>query len=131
MVDFFEYCAMSKSKHKLLHKVAEEHDLNPGEIIYLDIISQKKPSYVGSKNWILIQDSDTKQKLSFFKNSKEDLIEKSAPFLDILKNMMPMSKLSAVTTQVKRRFSKKIEQNILKKLTLNLRHQALHRKMAW
>ena len=51
-----EDCAMKKKNQKLLHKLAEERDLNPGEMIYLDSISQKKPSYGGSNNWILIQD---------------------------------------------------------------------------
>ena len=50
------------NKHKLLRKVAEEWDLNPGEIIYILISSQKNPSYGGYKNWVLIEDSDTKQK---------------------------------------------------------------------
>ena len=57
-----EDCTTAKSKQKLLHKVAEERNLKPGEMIYIDISSQKKLSYGGSKNWILIQDSDTKQK---------------------------------------------------------------------
>ena len=102
-----------------------------GEMIYLDLISQKKPSYGGSNNWILIQESDTKQKLSFFIKSKKYLIEKSSPLLNTLKTMKIMSKLFAVTKQVKRRLSKKIARNILKKLNFNLRHQAIHRKMAW
>ena len=51
-----EDCATAKRKHKLLHKVAYERDLNPGEMIYLDISSQNKPSYGGYKNCILIQD---------------------------------------------------------------------------
>ena len=55
-----------KSKHKSLHKVAEEHNLKSGKIIYLDLSSQNKPGYGGSKNWILIQDSDTKYKWTFF-----------------------------------------------------------------
>ena len=46
--------AIVNNKHKLLHKVVEEKYLNPDEIIYLDIISRKKPSYRGSNNWILI-----------------------------------------------------------------------------
>ena len=61
-----EDCATAKIKHKLLHKVEEESNLNMGEMIYLDLISQKKPSYGGSNNWIPIQDSDKKQKWSFF-----------------------------------------------------------------
>ena len=62
---------MYKRKQKYLHKVAKERDLKPGEMIYLDFSSQKEPSYKGSKNWILIQDSDTKQKCSFFMKSKK------------------------------------------------------------
>ena len=63
-------CDTAKNKQKLIHKVAEESDLNPGKINYLDLISQKKSSYGGSNNWILIQDSDTKQKWSFFMDSR-------------------------------------------------------------
>ena len=48
---------MEKIKQKLLYKVAEERKLNPCEMIYQDIISQEKPSYGGSKNYILIQES--------------------------------------------------------------------------
>ena len=55
-----ENCSMEKRNQKLQHKVAEESELKLGEMIYLDIISQKKPSYGGSNNWILIKDSDTK-----------------------------------------------------------------------
>ena len=59
--------------------VAEERVLNPGEIIYLDLISQNKPSYRGPKNWILIQDSDTKQKWSFF---TKDILEVMAEVVE-------------------------------------------------
>ena len=52
---------MENSKHKLLFKVWEERELDPVEMIYLNIHSQKKTSYVGYNNWILLQDSDTKQ----------------------------------------------------------------------
>ena len=56
--------------------MAEERDLDPGKIIYLDFITQKKPSYGGSKNWILIQDLDTRQKWYFLMDTKEYLTEK-------------------------------------------------------
>ena len=59
-----EDCATAKSKQQLIHKVAEERNLKPGKMIYIVITSQKKPSYGGSKNWILIQDSKTKNGLS-------------------------------------------------------------------
>ena len=51
-----KYCATAKIKQKLLRKVAEEQDFNPVEIIYIDIISQKKTIYGGPKNHICIQD---------------------------------------------------------------------------
>ena len=54
--------ATAKIKHKLIHKVVEYYDLNPCKMINLDLISQNKPSHVGSNNYILIQDSDTKPK---------------------------------------------------------------------
>ena len=36
---------MPEIKQKLLHKVVEERDLKLGERIYVDLSSQKKPSY--------------------------------------------------------------------------------------
>ena len=68
-----EDCATAKINQKLLHKVAEESKFKLGEMIYIAISSQRKPSYGGSKNWILIQDSDTKQKWYFFSNTGDDL----------------------------------------------------------
>ena len=56
VLEVCEECAMAKIRKKLLHKVAEECYLNPGEMIYLDIISKKKPSHEGYKNWFLIQE---------------------------------------------------------------------------
>ena len=52
---------MAKIKQKLLHKVEEEHNLKPGEMIYLGLISQKKPGNGGSNNWILVEDLVTKK----------------------------------------------------------------------
>ena len=71
-----------KIKQKLPRKVAEERDLNLGEIIYLDLISHKKPIYGGSKNWIRIQDSDTKQKWYFSTKAKSYFTEKVTPFIN-------------------------------------------------
>ena len=56
-------------------------------MIYIEISSQKKPSYGGIKNWILIQDSDTKQKWSSFMSTKEYLSESFTPFLRKMKTM--------------------------------------------
>lgn len=41
----------------------EEQELTMDEKIYLDISSQKKPSYVDSNNLIIFQDSETKKEL--------------------------------------------------------------------
>ena len=44
-----------------MHKVTEDWYLNPYNMIYLEIISQKKPSNGYSNSWNLIQESDTKK----------------------------------------------------------------------
>ena len=66
MLEVCEDCSISKIKHESLRKVAEERHLNPGYRIYLDLCSQNKASYGGFNNWILVKDSDTKQKRYFF-----------------------------------------------------------------
>ena len=58
-LDICKDCAMAKIKHKLIFKVVEDQNLNPGKRVYIDICSQKKPSSGGSSNWILLQDSYT------------------------------------------------------------------------
>ena len=77
VLEVCEYYATVKIKHKFLHEVAEQRDLNPGEMIYIHIRSQNNTDYEGTKNWILIQDSDTEQKRSFFTKAKEYLAENS------------------------------------------------------
>ena len=62
-------CAVANTNQKYLRTVAEERDLNEGEIIYLS--SQKKPSHGGSNNCNFLQDSYTKQNWYFFMNTKE------------------------------------------------------------
>ena len=56
-------------------------------MIYLDIISQKKPGHGGSKNWFLLQDSYTEQKWFLFMKTKEELTEKVTPFPKKLKSV--------------------------------------------
>ena len=111
--------------------MAEEHNLKRGKTIYLDLSSQKKPTYEGFKNWILIQDSDTEQKRFLFTKAEEYLSEKVAPFLNINEGYEEQRQKISVTTRVKTRLSKKIARKFSKKLNLNLRHQAIHSKMAW
>ena len=50
--------------------MAEERDLKPGEMIYLGLSSKKKPSYGGSKNWIIIRVSYKKPKMFFLHKGK-------------------------------------------------------------
>ena len=69
-IEVFDDFATAKMKHKLLQTMVEERDPNLGKIIYLDLSSQKKLIYGGSKNWIPIQDSDEKQKSYFFMKAK-------------------------------------------------------------
>ena len=39
VIDFCEDHVTEKSKHKLVHKVVDKRNLQPGEMIYLDISS--------------------------------------------------------------------------------------------
>ena len=64
-IEVLKDCNTVNSNKKYSCKVVEEQDLNMEKIIYFDINSQKKPSYGVTKKWILLQDSDTKQKWSF------------------------------------------------------------------
>ena len=48
----------------------EEWYLHLGEMVYLDTSFQKNPSYVGTRNWVLLQDVDSKQKWSIFTKEK-------------------------------------------------------------
>ena len=78
-----------KSAKTELHKRARQFSaLNGGgarpqsrKMIYLDIISQNKPSYGSSKNLILIQNSFTKQKWYFSQRQNNTWMEKS-PFFE-------------------------------------------------
>ena len=56
-------------------------------MIYIGIISQKKPIYGGYNNWVLIQDFDTEQEWSFFTKTKEYLSKHFTPFLKKMKTM--------------------------------------------
>ena len=71
-----EYYDMAIRKRKYLSNTEEEQDLKTRKTIYIEISFQKKPRYGVSNNWILIQDSDTKQKSSFFTKAKAYLTEK-------------------------------------------------------
>ena len=89
-------------------------------MIYLDISPQKNPSYGGSKNCILVQDSDTRQRWCFFTKAKEYLTEKVTPFLNKRKTMKKSVNFFSGTMQAKTRLSKKIAQSIPKKLTFSI-----------
>ena len=54
--EIFKDFDTEKNLNKSPRTVAEEKYLKTGEMIYIDIISQRKSFYVGSKNLILIQD---------------------------------------------------------------------------
>ena len=95
---------MENIKHKFLPKVANERDLNVGEIIYLDISSQNKPSRGGSNHWILFKDPDIWQKWSFFMKKKEELTVKVTPFLKKLNNMREKVKIICCDNAGKNRY---------------------------
>jgi hypothetical protein len=66
-------CAIAKAKAKNIGKINENKTTTPGERLYLDISSVNKPSYGGSKYWLLIVDEASRFKWSYFLKSKDEL----------------------------------------------------------
>ena len=97
----------------------EEHDLNLDKIIYIDLISQKKPSYGGSNNCIIILGSDTKQKWSLFTKSKEDLTGKVTPFLNKVTSSKKNVKIIICNNACKNKTLKENCAEFTKKSTFN------------
>ena len=107
---------MPNENNKFMSKVAEEQDLNPGEIIYLDMISQKKPSYRGLRY---------KEKMVFFQKDKIMIYLKGTPFNED-GNMKEKVKIICSDNKGENKALNKILQTILNKLISNLHHQAIH-----
>ena len=82
----FEDCADGKAKQKNTNKEWLQGSKNPGERLYIDIISIKGESVEGSKFWALIIDDCTSYCWSYFLNKKSILKEKITSLILDLKD---------------------------------------------
>ena len=64
-------CPLEKIRQKNIPKKNEEKSSNPGERMYLDISSMRKPSMGGRQHWVMLVDGATKYKESFFLKKEE------------------------------------------------------------
>ena len=110
--------------------MAEECDLKPVKMIYINLISQNKPSYRGSKNLILIQDSDTNQTWYFFTKAKKYLTKKLTPFLKQMNTTEKDVKIGRFDNSDENKNTQENSAKNSENNNLDLHHQALHRKIA-
>ena len=75
-------CSLEKIRQKLIPRKNEDKSKNPGEMMYLDISSVRKPSMGGTKHWVMLVDEATKYKKSFFLKNKNEQVE---PIIDWIK----------------------------------------------
>ena len=72
-------CSLEKIRQKNIPKKNEDKSSNPGERMYLDISSMRKPSMEGRQHWVMLVDEATKYKKSFFLKKKNEQVE---PIID-------------------------------------------------
>ena len=71
--------SLEKIRQKNIPKKNEDKSKNPGERIYLDVSSMRKPSMGGRQHWVTLVDEATKYKKSFFLKKKNEQVE---PIID-------------------------------------------------
>ena len=77
-------CSLEKIRQKNIPKKNEDKSRNPGERMYLDISSMRKPSMGGRQHWVMLVDEATKYKMSFFLKKKKKQFE---PIIDWAKSL--------------------------------------------
>ena len=75
-------CSLKKIRQKNITKKNEDKSRNPGERMYLDISSMRKPSMGGRQHWVMLVDEATNYKKSFFLKKKNEQVE---PIIDWMK----------------------------------------------
>ena len=68
-------CSLEKIRQKNIPKKNEDKSSNPGERMYLDISSMRKPIMGGRQHWVMLVDEATKYKKSFFLKKKNEQVE--------------------------------------------------------
>ena len=77
-------CSLEKIRQRNIPKKNEDKSRNPGERMYLDISSMRKPSMGGRQHWVMLVDEATKYKKSFFLRKKNEQVE---PIVDWIKGL--------------------------------------------
>ena len=83
-------CSIKKIIQKNIPKKNEDKSENPGERMYLDISSMRKPRMGGRQHWVILVDEATKYKKSFFLKKKN---EKDEPIIDYMKALKARHKI--------------------------------------
>ena len=83
-------CSLEKIIQKNIPKKNEDKTKNPGERMYLDISSMRKPSMGGRQHWVMLVDEATKYKKSFFLKQKSEQFE---PIIDWIKALKARHKI--------------------------------------
>ena len=78
-------CSLEKIRQKNIPKKNEDKGENPGERMYLDISSMRKPSMGGRQHWVMFVDEAKKYKKSFFKQVE--------PIIDWIKALKARQKI--------------------------------------
>ena len=73
---------MRKEDGKISQQKNEDKSSNPGERIYLDILSMRKPSMGGRQHWVMLVDEATKYKKSLVLKKKNEQVK---PIIDWIK----------------------------------------------
>jgi hypothetical protein len=73
--DECESCPIAKARQKNLNQTAENKATKPGELMCSDISSVKTTTEQGHRYWLLVIDTYTKMKWSFFLRKKEEQAE--------------------------------------------------------
>ena len=83
-------CSLEKIRQKNIPKKNTDKSKNPGERMYLDISSMRKPSMGGRQYWVMLVDEATKYKKSFFLKKKNEQVE---PIIDWIKALKARHKI--------------------------------------
>ena len=73
---------IGEDKTENIPKTNEDKGEDPGDRMYLDISSVRKPSMEGQKHWVMLVDEATKCKKSFFLKKENEQVE---PIIDWIK----------------------------------------------
>ena len=83
-------CSLQKIRQKNIPKKNEDKSKNPGERMYLDISSMRKPCMGGRQHWVMLVDKATKYMKSFFLKMKNEQVE---PIIDWIKALKARHKI--------------------------------------